>query len=91
MTELIFNSSQVFTKTHISKLFDQYKTGSQQEQMMILLVFKAISEKRPSHLADFFPQLCDDSLFKPDSLTFRSSVVACVGGVNKVYFKWNIL
>ena len=53
---------------------------------MILMTFRSISEKTPKKLVDFFPQICDDTIFKPESLNLRFSVISCVGGVNTVCF-----
>ena len=51
---------------------------------MILMTFRSISEKMPKKLVDFFPQICDDKIFKPESLNLRFSIISCVGGVNTV-------
>ena len=65
-------------------LIDQYPNRNQHEQGITVIVFKHIAEKTPSSLIDLFPRLCDDSIFKPETLNFRQNVIECVGGVNQV-------
>ena len=68
----------------ISQLFELYKRVSQNEDALILLILKSISEKNPSALVEFFPQLCDEAIFKPASMNMRSGIIACIGGINEV-------
>ena len=75
---------QVFTKDMITKLFAVYKRASQGEKSLILLIIKFISEKKPAMLAEFLSQLCDDKMFKPDSMNLRSGIIACIGSINAV-------
>ena len=51
---------------------------------MILMVIKTIGEKHPKKLVEFLPKLCDSEIFNPTSMSMRSSIIAGVGGVNKV-------
>ena len=71
-------------------MFDLYKKGNQSSKPLLLIIIRSIGEKHPENLVDFFPQLCDDSVFKPDSLNLRSSILSCVGGVNEVCAKFII-
>ena len=75
---------QVFTKDMITKLFIVYKRASHGEKSLVLLIIKFISEKKPAMLADFISQLCDDKMFKPDSMNLRSGIIACIGSINAV-------
>ena len=77
-------SFQVFTKTQISTLFDWYGQWDNDKNVMVLMILAAIAEKHPPTLKDFFPQLCDDKLFKPESLITRSNIITCVGSLNEV-------
>ena len=77
-------SFQVFTKTQISTLFDWYSQWDNDKNVMVLMILAAIAEKHPPTLKDFFPQLCDDKLFKPESLITRSNIITCVGSVDEV-------
>ena len=61
-----------------------YRKGNPASNALILTIIKNIAEKYPKNLVDFFPQLCDDKNFKPDSMNIRSSILACVGGVDEV-------
>ena len=61
-----------------------YETANQGSQHMILMTIRAIGDKHPKKLAEFLPILCDDNIFKPESLNYRSGIIAGVGGVNKV-------
>ena len=67
-------------------MFELYKDGNDSSRPLLLIIIRSIGEKHPDNLADFFPQLCDASLFKPDSLNLRSGILCCVGGVNEVLF-----
>ena len=67
-------------------MFELYKDGNDSSRPLLLIIIRSIGEKHPENLADFFPQLCDASLFKPDSLNLRSGILCCVGGVNEVIF-----
>ena len=68
-------------------MFERYKKGSDHEKYLVLMSLKAISEKFPKRLVEFFPQLCEDSVYKQDmtSVTLRCSTIACVGSVDKVF------
>ena len=68
----------------ISKLFLMYPKVKQTEKSTILGILKFIAEKNPSVLSDFLPQLRDDKMFKADTMTSRSGIIACIGGINKV-------
>ena len=65
-------------------LFDMYKNGHEASNPLLLMIIKAIAEKHPKNVADFFSQLCDSSIFKPDSLNLRGSIIACIGAINEV-------
>ena len=75
---------QAFQQQHIAKLFEMYKAANQGSQGLILIIIRTIGEKHPKNLADFLPKLCDSKVFKPDSMNLRSSIIAGIGGVNKV-------
>ena len=61
-----------------------YKEGNPASQPLILIIVRAIGEKHPKNLVEFLPTLCDDKLFKPDSMNLRSSIIAGIGAVNQV-------
>ena len=52
---------------------------------MLLMIIKAIVEKHPNNVAEFFPQLCDDRVFTPDLMHWTSGIIGCIGGLNEVY------
>ena len=68
----------------ITKLFELYKRIPTLEKPTVLIIIKNISEKNPKILVDFLPQLCDDKIFKPDSMNLRSGIISCIGGINEV-------
>ena len=65
-------------------MFDRIRTGNQYERVEMLKAMKNIAEKHPTVITEFLPVLCDDDLFDEGSMDSRSSVIAHVGGVNKV-------
>ena len=65
-------------------MFEMYRKGNPASTALILTIIKNIAEKYLHNIVDFFPQLCDDKIFKPDSMNIRSSILACVGGVDEV-------
>ena len=73
-------------------MFERYKNGFDQEKYLVLMSLKAIAEKLPKRLAEFLPQLSDDSMYKGDmsSVDLRCSIIACVGTVNQVKYFINI-
>ena len=54
----------------------------------MLMIIGNISEKCPSHLVEFFPQLIDTKIFKSDTMGTRCGIIARVGGVNQVGVKY---
>ena len=77
---------QAFSRDQISSMFDHYKISSGQSQTTLLSVIHNISQKHPKQLAHFLPQLCDDSIFQPETMNFRSAIISSVGGLNEVFF-----
>ena len=65
-------------------MFDMYKKGNEAGKPLLLIIIRAIAEKYPKNLVDFFPQLCDSKMFKPESMNLRSGILVCIGGVNEV-------
>ena len=84
-TPLYVFDLKVFTHNQIQIILDWYqKATSQHEKNIIVIFFKHVSEKHPKSLVDFFPQMCDDSIFEPATLNFRCNTIACIGQVHKV-------
>ena len=74
----------MFTKGHIGSIFERAKNGNSQEHSVMLMIIRNISEKCPAILVEFFPSLCDGAIFKEDSVTTRSAVIAAIAVENKV-------
>ena len=75
---------QVFSKAHIKRMFDLIKTGNQHERVEMLKAMTNIAEKHAAVISEFFPLLCDYELFDEELMDSRSTIIAHVGGVNKV-------
>ena len=75
--------AEVFTPSMISKFLDLYPKITEAEKPMILLILRAIAEKNPSVLIKFLPKICDDDIFKPESMNVRSTIVSAIGGESK--------
>ena len=79
---------QVFTKIHVGKILGQCASGGGQSTGFAIL--QNISEHQPSSLVDIFPRLCNNSIFKQNSLPSRSGIIASVGKVNQVCINNNL-
>ena len=81
---IYFHHIQVFTAPMVTKLIEMYKNAAESSKPLILFILKSTAEKNPKLLVEFFPQMCDDTIFKPATMNQRSGIIACIGGINAV-------
>ena len=59
---------QIFTSSQITKLFDLCSTADTCGKVLTLSVICHIAENIQDQMIEFLPQLCDESLFNPDTM-----------------------